>query len=57
MESHLAKFTQNGSSYFIKCSIDSFRHELSLSLIKTNEPFSATISKKPRRMCNTPVSQ
>lgn len=48
MESNLAKFAQNGSSYFIKCSIDSFCRQLSLGVIKTNEPFSAGISKEPR---------
>lgn len=57
MESNLAKFAQNGSSYFIKCGIDSFCHELSLSVIKTNEPFSARISKKPRTVCNASVIQ
>lgn len=51
MESNLAKFTRNGSSYFIKRSIDWFCQELSLSVIKTNEPFSARISKEPRTVC------
>lgn len=57
MQSNLAKFAQNGPSYFIKCSIDSFCHELSLSVIKTNEPFSARKSKEPRTVCNASVRQ
>lgn len=53
MESNLAEFAQNGDSYFIKCGIESFCHQLSLSVIKTNERFSAGILRRARMARST----